>query len=66
MEVSGPAQLCLEFRVFLVNASTGRYTQERRSLSFWFKEDYQEESWRASAAQEFFKRLVSPLEFPRG
>jgi len=61
-----PAQLYLEFRVFLVNANTGRYTQEKRLLSFWFKEDYSEETWRASAAREFFKRLVNPADFPRG
>jgi len=65
-EDSPPAQLYLEFRVFLVNSSTGRYTQEKRVLSFWFKEDYIEETWRAAAAQEFFKRLVSPVDFPRG
>ena len=60
-----PAHLFLEFRVFLVNASTKRFTQEKRRISFWFKEAFAE-GQRAYAAQEFFKKLVSPIEFPRG
>ena len=60
-----PAHLFLEFRVFLVNASTKRFTQEKRRISFWFKEAFPE-SQRAYAAQEFFKKLVSPIDFPRG
>ena len=60
-----PAHLFLEFRVFLVNANTKRFTQEKRRISFWFKEAFPE-SQRAYAAQEFFKTLVSPIDFPRG
>ena len=60
-----PAHLFLEFRVFLVNANTKRFTQEKRRISFWFKEAFHE-SQRAYAAQEFFKKLVSPTDFPRG
>ena len=59
------AQLCLEFRVFLVNVATKRYTQEKRVISFWFKELFPVHQ-RTNAAQEFFKKLVSPVDFPRG
>ena len=59
------SHLFLEFRVFLVNANTKRFTQEKRRISYWFKEAFPE-SRRAHAAQEFFKELVSPLDFPRG
>jgi len=59
-----PAHLCLEFRVFLVNASSGRHAQEKRLLSFWFKEEFPVVQ-RARYAQDFFKQLVSPTEFPR-
>ena len=59
------AQLCLEFRVFLVNVATKRYTQEKRVISFWFKELFPVHQ-RTTAAQEFFKKLVSPVDFPRG
>merc|ERR1719367_2376307 len=58
------AQLCLEFRVFLVNVATKRYTQEKRVISFWFKELFPLNQ-RATAAQDFFKTLVSPADFPR-
>lgn len=58
------AQLCLEFRVFLVNVATKRYTQEKRVISFWFKELFPVHQ-RTTAAQEFFKKLVSPVDFPR-
>ena len=59
------AHLCLEFRVFLVNTSTKKYTQEKRVISFWFKELFPVHQ-RTNAAQEFFKKLVSPVDFPRG
>ena len=59
------AHLCLEFRVFLVNANTKRFTQEKRRISYWFKLEFPEHQ-RAYAAQEFFKELVSPVDFPRG
>lgn len=58
------AHLCLEFRVFLVNTSTKKYTQEKRILSYWFKELFPSNQ-RASAAQDFFKKLVAPIDFPR-
>ncbi|RZC32047.1 uncharacterized protein BDFB_002262, partial [Asbolus verrucosus] len=61
-----PAQLSLEFRVFLVSAQTGKHTQESRVLRFWFRsgpENKDEEQ--AGIAQDFFKELVSPQEFPR-
>ena len=60
-----PAHLCLEFRVFLVAVSSGKHAQEKRLLSFWFT--YQTAAAeRARYAQQFFKQLVSPLDFPRG
>lgn len=59
-----PAQLSLEFRVFLININTKRYTQEKRVIAYWFKESYPEDH-RAFSAQEFFKTLVSPTDFPR-
>ena len=34
------AHLCLEFRVFLVNSTSGKHAQERRLLSYWFKEEF--------------------------
>jgi hypothetical protein len=39
--------------------------QEKRVLSYWFKEEVAESS-RAKMAQQFFKELVSPTQFPRG
>ena len=62
---SVPAHLCLEFRVFLINASTKKYTQEKRIISYWFKDLFPANE-RAGEAQEFFKKLVSPVNFPRG
>ncbi|XP_034942638.1 uncharacterized protein [Chelonus insularis] len=59
-----PAHLCLEFRVFLVSAQTKKHTQESRTLKFWFVNSLPETE-HASVAQEFFKELVSPQEFPR-
>ena len=60
-----PAHLSLQFRVFLRNASTKRYTQEKRVISYWFKLAFSPMQ-QASAAQDFFKQLVSPADFPRG
>ena len=60
-----PAHLSLEFRVFLINVATKRYTQERRVLSYWFK-NHVDENIRVFSSQEFFKKLVSPKDFPRG
>ena len=59
------AQLQLEFKVFLVNAQTRLHTQESRKLRFWFK-SFLPEREQAKTAQEFFKELVAPLDFPRG
>ncbi|XP_011154099.1 uncharacterized protein LOC105191968 isoform X2 [Harpegnathos saltator] len=59
-----PAQLCLQFRVFLVSAQTGKHTQEQRTLQFWFS-DVLPEAEQPSIAQEFFRELVTPQEFPR-
>ncbi|XP_076242867.1 uncharacterized protein LOC143184488 isoform X1 [Calliopsis andreniformis] len=59
-----PAHLCLQFRVFLVSAQTGKHTQESRTLQFWFV-DTLLEAEHPSVAQEFFRELVSPQEFPR-
>ncbi|KAG7205252.1 hypothetical protein KM043_018331 [Ampulex compressa] len=59
-----PAHLCLEFRVFLVSAQTGKHTQESRTLQFWFM-DMLSEMEQPSVAQEFFRELVAPQEFPR-
>ena len=60
-----PAHLCLQFRVFLVSAQSGKHTQESRTLQFWFI-DTLSEAEHPSVAQEFFRELVSPQEFPRG
>ncbi|KAK5649611.1 hypothetical protein RI129_000640 [Pyrocoelia pectoralis] len=64
-----PAELSLEFRVFLVSAQTGKHTQESRILRYWFKRysdtHNQNATEHTTVAQEFFKELVSPQEFPR-
>ena len=60
-----PSHLRLEFRVFLVNVNSGKHAQERRLLSFWFKASLAAQE-RPRYAQDFFKQLVSPLQFPRG
>ncbi|XP_068205100.1 uncharacterized protein [Palaemon carinicauda] len=59
-----PAQLQLEFKVFLINAQTQKHTQESRQLRFWFRDAVADKE-RMKSAQEFFKELVAPLEFPR-
>merc|ERR1719461_2319252 len=59
-----PAHLCLEFRVFLVNTNSGKHAQEKRVLGYWFKPEFPSLQ-RARYAQDFFKQLVSPTEFPR-
>ena len=60
-----PSHLSLQFRVFLRNATTKKYTQEKRVISYWFKVAFSPMQ-QASAAQDFFKQLVSPVDFPRG
>jgi hypothetical protein len=64
-EDNSPAQLSLEFRVFLVSAQTGKHTQESRTLQFWFAASTSDAE-NATVAQEFFQELVSPQDFPRG
>ncbi|GJQ73777.1 hypothetical protein Trydic_g18717 [Trypoxylus dichotomus] len=72
--ISQPADLVLEFRVFLVSAQTGKHTQESRTLRFWFRETtvqnghinhHSSGDEQAAVAQDFFRELVSPQEFPR-
>ncbi|KAK9737374.1 hypothetical protein QE152_g10798 [Popillia japonica] len=73
--VSQPADLVLEFRVFLVSVQTGKHTQESRTLRFWFREINMQNGHtnhnnsnggeKATVAQDFFRELVSPQEFPR-
>uniref|UniRef100_A0AAG5DY82 Nucleoside phosphorylase domain-containing protein n=2 Tax=Anopheles atroparvus TaxID=41427 RepID=A0AAG5DY82_ANOAO len=60
-----PAQLSLEFRVFLVSANTGQHSQESRRIKFWFRPWVTSDDVQAQVAQEFFRELVSPKEFPR-
>ncbi|XP_066250963.1 uncharacterized protein [Euwallacea similis] len=64
-----PAQLSLMFKVFLINASTKKHTQEARTLRFWFAilscQEGSCEERQAAVAQDFFRELVSPKEFPR-
>lgn len=59
-----PAELSLEFCVYLVSAATGMHTKESRQLRFWFKESVLEND-QPCLAQEFFKALVAPTDFPR-
>lgn len=59
------AQLSLEFRVFLVSANSGKHSQESRTLRFWFRNWLKDEDKQAHVAQDFFRELVSPKEFPR-
>jgi len=54
----------LEFCVFLINASTAMHTKESRQLRFWFKDSIAETD-KPRIAQDFFKALVAPFEFPR-
>ncbi|XP_015183570.1 PREDICTED: uncharacterized protein LOC107070155 isoform X2 [Polistes dominula] len=63
-DVSAPPHLCLQFRVFLVSTQTGKHTQESRTLEFWFS-DTCSETEQPTVAQEFFRELVAPQEFPR-
>ena len=51
--------------MFLVSGTTGKHTQEVRHLRFWFKPSLTERE-QAKTAQDFFKELVAPLDFPRG
>ncbi|XP_053211740.1 uncharacterized protein LOC128395350 isoform X1 [Panonychus citri] len=59
------AHLNLSFKVFLVNLTTTKaHVEEHRSLKFWFKEGITE-SDQLMTAQEFFRDLVNPSDFPR-
>ena len=62
---ASPSELCLEFRVYLKSAKTEKYIQERRVIGFWFKPQFPS-SQKTTTAQEFFKTLVAPVDFPRG
>ncbi|XP_014244010.1 uncharacterized protein LOC106663602 isoform X4 [Cimex lectularius] len=57
-------EISIQFLVFLVNGQTGSHTHESRKLLFWFKPQVPVHE-RATVAQEFFKELVSPQNFPR-
>ncbi|XP_031628034.1 uncharacterized protein LOC116343880 isoform X2 [Contarinia nasturtii] len=59
------AQLSLEFRVFLVSGNTGQHSQEARTLRFWFRSWLSNEEKQAHVAQDFFRELVQPKDFPR-
>lgn len=61
-----PSHLTLEFRVFLKSAKTDQHTQESRILRFWFRDWLTDGGRKAHVAQDFFRELVSPKEFPRG
>ena len=52
--------------MFLVSAQTGQHTQEARTIRFWFREWLSDGERKAQVAQDFFRELVSPKEFPRG
>ncbi|XP_076309764.1 uncharacterized protein LOC143225013 isoform X2 [Tachypleus tridentatus] len=58
------SQLTLEFKVFLTNAANDTHTQESRQLKFWFKNEVSEPDQMRNA-QDFFKELVSPSQFPK-
>ncbi|OWA51013.1 hypothetical protein BV898_15515 [Hypsibius exemplaris] len=59
-----PAQVHLDFNVFLVDQKTGKHSMENRLLKFWFKPeiDPEHQMWLAA---EYFKELVNPETFPR-
>lgn len=63
--VKTPPQLSLEFRVFLVSANTGQHSQESRTLRFWYRDWLRDGEVQAHVAQNFFRELVTPQEFPR-
>lgn len=52
--------------MFLVSANTGEHTQESRTLRFWFRKWLTDMDKQAHVAQDFFTKLVSPKDFPRG
>lgn len=52
--------------MFLVSAKTEAHTQESRTIRFWFRDWLSDGERKAQVAQDFFRELVSPKEFPRG
>jgi len=64
-DFANPSELCLEFRVYLKSTKTEKYIQERRVIGFWFKPQQCPSSQQAACAQDFFKTLVAPVDFPR-
>lgn len=51
--------------MFLVSAKTEEHTQESRTIRFWFRDWLNDGERKAQVAQDFFRELVSPKEFPR-
>lgn len=53
-----------------MNKENGKHTQESRTLRFWFRDTKTAQDdidgLQAGTAQDFFRELVSPQEFPRG
>ncbi|CAG2165177.1 unnamed protein product [Oppiella nova] len=64
LECSTPPELCLTFKVFLINTETQTHNQENRSLRFWFTTDVSE-AHKMGFAQQFFRDLINPTNFPR-
>ena len=58
------ADVSLEFCVFLISGVTGLHAKESRVLKFWFKDSVARDG-QPKMAQDFFKNLVTPHEFPR-
>ena len=56
--------MCLSFKVFLINTETQTHNQENRQLRFWFMANVSE-SDKMRFAQQFFRDLVNPTNFPR-
>ncbi|CAG2102765.1 unnamed protein product [Medioppia subpectinata] len=64
MDDCGPPELCLSFKVFLINSETQSHNQENRSLKFWFTPDVSE-AHKMGFAQQFFRDLINPTNFPK-
>ncbi|XP_054161455.1 uncharacterized protein LOC128959513 isoform X2 [Oppia nitens] len=59
-----PPELCLSFKVFLINSETQTHNQESRQLKFWFTTDVSD-SDKMVFAQQFFRDLINPTNFPK-
>ncbi|XP_076341868.1 uncharacterized protein LOC143242390 isoform X1 [Tachypleus tridentatus] len=59
-----PPELTLQFKVFLTNATKNCRTKESRQLKLWFKTNVLDTD-KMRDAQDFFRDLVSPCEFPK-